>query len=189
MYSVNGGPEKTVHALRQGREGADGSQRRPHGLSRRAGREARRLRVLLREGARQRHREGTEDVVERHLLHRRSGRSARTSAQAQSQARRRGRRRRRRPAEPGRRALRAAAADHLGDVQRRARQGEDDRRQVQGRHGVRAACRRRKLREEVEELVGQMRQRLGGGGGENLQKIAEAAAEGRRRRCRRPRTS
>ena len=30
-----------------------------------------------------------------------------------------------------------------------------------------------KLREEVEELVGQMRQRLGGGGTENLRKIAE----------------
>ena len=35
-----------------------------------------------------------------------------------------------------------------------------------------------KLREEVEELVGQMQQRLGGGGTENLRKIAELLAEG-----------
>ena len=38
-------------ALRQGRQAAAGSERRPHGLSRGAGRQARRLRRVLREGA------------------------------------------------------------------------------------------------------------------------------------------
>ncbi len=64
---------------------------------------------------------GPKSVVERHLFHRGPAVQPGLPPGAVAGRRRRRRWRWRRAAEPGRRAVRAAAADHLGDVQRRAR--------------------------------------------------------------------
>ena len=103
FYSVNGGAEKTVK-LFGGRQAPAGGHGGPHDLPRGARREARRLRVLLREGHRQQRRRGREDDDERHLL--REHPAVPQGLQAGAVAgRRRGRRRRRR-----RRAAVGAAA-------------------------------------------------------------------------------
>ena len=96
VYSVNGGAEKTVTLYGKGAKPLHGSERRPHGVSRRAGREARRLRVLLREGDRHRHGARARRARRATSTSSRSGRSTRTSAGAVAAGRRRWRRRRRR---------------------------------------------------------------------------------------------
>ena len=67
FYSVNGGTPKTIGAVRR-RQAAHRGERRPHDLSRGARAQAGRLRVLLREGDRHRRGAGSEDDDERHLL-------------------------------------------------------------------------------------------------------------------------
>ncbi len=79
VYSVNGGAEKTVSLLQPWRQGAQGSERRPHRVSRGAGRQAGRLRVVLREGDRHGHGEGAEERRRATSTSSRCGRSARTS--------------------------------------------------------------------------------------------------------------
>ena len=67
FYSVNGGAEKTI-SLFGGAQHAARSHGQPHDLPRGARPEAGRLRVVLRQGQRQRRRAGREDDDERHLL-------------------------------------------------------------------------------------------------------------------------
>ncbi|MGC4083941.1 MAG: hypothetical protein QM736_17990 [Vicinamibacterales bacterium] len=109
-----------------------GSDREPHDLPRRARPEAGRLRVVLREGGRQRRRGRIADDDERHLLR------ADPAVQEGLQARavdgwRRGRWWRRRPDEP---ALAAAARDRRGHLQHRSRPREDVGREVPRTGGV-----------------------------------------------------
>ena len=90
---------------------------RPHVLHGRAGRAGRRLGVLLRARDGQRRRRRRQARHERPLLPARPAVLQGLPPGAVAGRRRRWRRRRR---QPGRGAVRAAAADHLGDVQRAA---------------------------------------------------------------------
>ena len=120
-------------ALRQGRQAAAAGERRPHGVSRRARREARRLRVVLREGVRHGHGARARRARRATSTSSRSCRSTRTSA-----------RRSRRAAA----VVAAAGGSESGRARSRSRSGrssprrstssaikrEDAGRQVQGRH-------------------------------------------------------
>ena len=113
------------------RQGPAGSLGGPHDLPRGAGREAGRLRVLLREGHRQQRRRGREDDDERHLLRERPAVPQGLQAGAVAGRRRRWWRRRRRRAAVG-----TAAADRRGDVQHGPRQAEA----VAPRNTARTSC-------------------------------------------------
>ena len=124
VYSVNGGAEKTIRLF-------DGKKRMPEV----SGGHTFYLEELdvkpgdfvsyYAEGGRQRRRAGPEARDERHVL--RAHPPAEQGIPPSAVGRGGRRRRRWRAAEPGGRALRAAAPDHRGNVQRPARSQEDDR--------------------------------------------------------------
>ena len=153
VYSVNGGAEKTVKLF-------DGTTRMPnvsagHTLYlEETERQAGRLGLVLRARRRQRHGRRIAEGDERSVLRPRP--PAAEGLQEGRVAGRR-RRRRRRAAEPGRRALGAAAADHRRDVQHPARSQDQRAPQKLSESSVVVGLMQKRLREQVNELLDQLR--------------------------------
>ena len=182
IYSVNGGAEKTVILYGKGAKAADGGQRRPHRLSRGAGRQARRLRLVLREGDRYGHGQGTEDHDERHLLHRGAAVQPGLPAGAVAGGRRRRRRGRRggsrtRPARSPNSSGRSSAATFNVDRDK-PKMAADKFKENTVFVGL-SQC---KLREQVEELSARCASGSATVGSDNMQEDRRDPAEGRRPR-------
>ena len=179
VYSVNGGAEKTVTLYGKGAKALDEVSAGHTIYLEELGVKPGDFVSYYAKAHRHRHREGTE---ERRRATSTSSKirpfSQNFRAGAVAGRRRRWRRRWRRPAERGRRAVRAAAADHLGDVQRRSRPARRRPPTSSRKTPCSSACAVASCARRSRSSSQQMQQRLGGGGGENIRKIAE--------RCRRP---
>ncbi len=165
-------------ALRQDREADAAGERRPHGLPRRAGREARRLRLLLREGVPTPTpcRDRRAPMSDIYFVKIRPVQPELPPGPVAGRRRRRGRRRAattrraRSPSRSGRSSRRRSTSSAIA-----AKMPADKFKENTVFIGLSQA----KLREQVEELVDQMQQRLGGD--ENFQQDRRDAAEGGRR--------
>ena len=156
FYSVNGGAAEDHLAVRR-RQAAARSERRPHDLPRGARAQAGRLRVLLREGDRHRQRAGTEDDDQRHLL--RPDPAVQEGLQAGAVAgdgRRRGGGGGQQVGELSRQQREIVAAT-FNIVRDKAKTKPDKFRE----NVVFLNLAQAKLREQVEELVGKLKARLG----------------------------
>ena len=172
VYSVNGGAEKTVPLYGKGAKALTEVSARPHGLSRRTGREGGRLRCPTTR------RRPTPTPS-------RAPRASRATSTSSRSGRSAG-------LPPGAVASGGGGGGGGGGGQQNqaGALSEQQRQIISATFNVErdkpkmtadkfkedtvfVGLSQSKLREEVEELVGQMRQRLGGGGTENLRKIAE----------------
>ena len=125
VYSVNGGPEQVKTLVDSRAQRPRRGLGSPHVLSRRTQAPAGRFGVVLRTGDRQRFGPRRQDDLERFVLHP-DPQARRGVPLGDVDGWRRGRWGGRRRRHAGRRALAAAARDHLGHAQHRPRQKDDD---------------------------------------------------------------
>ncbi len=168
VYSVNGGPEKTIDLYGNGAKSLKEVSVGPYGLPRGARGQAGRLRRVLREGAGQRHGQGAEERDERHLFH--------SCALAD-------------PELPGGAVQGGGGGGGGGGGNQAAGLAQQEKEIISAtlnvdrdrpktpadkfkENTVFIGLSQSKLRDQVEELVQQLNQRLGGSN-ENMRKIAE----------------